>query len=224
MAPGSVTVSATGDGKRDALRSKGDVVTLVGGHRYRVKLVGRYKPATAPLIQPGDELVARLKYRATQAADVQLALRSLEDPEAAEASDGWHLAAGDKGAHESKLVADPQQTGFYLGVSVRGAAVELDNLELLRGGKVLTAARAEGGDEPGIKTDCAVESRKAIAGTKSLRCQAGDGDRITIGKPDGYLMIGLRDSAGERATVRTLSLEEAAGASTPPSRRTAARW
>jgi hypothetical protein len=206
-APGVVTVTATAEGKREALRSNGDVVSLVGGHRYRVKLVGKYTPATAPLIQPGDELVARLKYRATQPADLQIALRSLEDPEASEASDGWHVAAGDKGARESKLVADPQQTGFYLGVSVRGAPVELDDLELLRGGKVLTAARGEGGDEPGVKTDCAPESKKPIAGTQSLRCNAGDGDRITIGKPDGYLMIGLRDSGGERASVRTLSLQ-----------------
>ena len=207
VATGAVSITATTDGKRDALRSNGDVISLLGGHRYRLKIVGRYAPATAPLIQPGDELVARLKYRAGQAADLQIALRSLEDPEASEASDGWHVAAGDKGARESKLVADAQQSGFYLGVTVRGAPVELDDLELLRGGKLLTAARAEGGDEPGVKTDCAVESRKPIAGTKSLSCKAGDGDRITLGKPDGYLMIGLRDAGGERASVRTLSLQ-----------------
>jgi hypothetical protein len=207
LATGAVTVTATADGKREALRSNGEVVSLLGGHRYRLKVVGRYAPATAPLIQPGDELVARLKYRATQAADLQIALRSLEDPEAAETTDAWHVAAGDKGTRESKLVADPQQTGFYLGVSVRGAPVDLDDLELVRGGKILGAARGEGGDEPGVKTDCALEGKKAIAGTKSLHCKAGEGDRITLGKPEGYLMVGLRDAGGERAAVRMLSLQ-----------------
>ena len=134
-------------------------------------------------------------------------MRSLEDPEASEAAESWHVNAGDKGAKEIKLTADPQQTGFYLGVLVRGGAVDLDDLELLRGGKPIAAARGEGSDEPGVESACTVSKDKPIAGKGSIRCAPGNGDRITLGKPAGHLMITLRDSAGERATVRTLSLE-----------------
>ncbi|MFT3770953.1 MAG: hypothetical protein QM820_36505 [Minicystis sp.] len=206
VAGSALSVSATAAGNRDALRSKGDVVTLVGGHRYRIKVIGQYTPTVAPLLQPGDELSARLKYRATQAADLQVALRSLEDPEASEASESIKAAAGEKGAREVKLTADPQQTGFYLGVVVKGAPVDLDDVELLRGGKVLAAARGEGAEDAGVKTDCAASKDKPLAGKGSLHCAPGNGDRITIGKPEGYLAITLRDSAGERATLRTLSL------------------
>jgi hypothetical protein len=96
-----------------------------------------------------------------------------------------------------KLTADPQQTGFYLGVAVKGAPVELDDVELLRGGKPLLVAKA---GEPGVKTDCA-----AAAGR--LRCPPGQGDRLTLGEPDGYLILGLRDATGPRAATRALSLD-----------------
>jgi hypothetical protein len=224
---GSVIVSASADGKREALRSKPDALPLPGGHRYRIKVSGRYTPSSPPLVMPGDELVARLKYRAVEAADLQIALRSLEDPEASESADAFRAAAGEKGAREAKLTADPQQTGFYLGVSVRGAPVDLDDIELLRGGRVIAAARAEGPvaagspaggpvaagspvggpDEPGVKTDCALLTQKPIAGKASLRCPAGEGDRVTLGKPAGFLMIAVRDPGGERGAVRALSLE-----------------
>lgn len=203
----ALIVSATAEGKRDALRTKQDIVPLLGGHRYRIKITGRYAPTAPPLVQPGDELVARLKYRGAQPCDISLALRSLEDPEASEAAESWHVNTGDKGAKEIKLIADPQQTGFYLGVLVRGGAVDLDDLELLRGGKPIAAARGEGSDEPGVESACTVSKDKPIAGKGSIRCAPGNGDRITLGKPEGHLMITLRDSAGERATVRTLSLE-----------------
>jgi hypothetical protein len=203
---GALGVSATAEGKRDAIRSKPDALALASGHRYRLKVSGSYKPASASLVAPGDEIVARLKYRALGAADLSFGLRSLEDPEGGEA-DAFHINAGEKGGREIKLVADPQQTGHYVGVAVKGGQVELDELELVRGGKVVVAAHAEGGDEPGVKTDCAPSKDKPIAGKQSLRCQPGDGDRVTLGKPESYLVIALRDSTGVRATTRSLSLE-----------------
>lgn len=203
----ALTVSATAEGKRDALRTKPEVLSLAGSHRYRVKIKGKYAPATQPLVHPGDELVAKLKYRAGQPADVMLALRSVEDPEGSEASESWKVGAGDKGAREIKLTADPQQNGFFLGLSVKGGSVDFDDIELLRGGKAIAAVHAEGGDEAFLKTDCAVSKDKPITGKGSLRCAPGNGDRLTLGKPEGYLMITLRDSAGERATLRTLSLD-----------------
>ena len=173
-------------------------------------------------MQPGDELLARLAYRAEGAGSVQVALRSLEDPDANDASESWPVAAGEKGAREVKLTADPQQTGFYLGVAVKGAPVELDAIELLRGGKVLVEARA---GEPATKTECAPGTvagstmhppalRPAKPGsapspepTRSLRCLPGEGDRVTVGQPEGYLVLGLRDAAGPRASTRSISLE-----------------
>jgi len=207
VAGSALTISASAAGQRDALRSKGDVVSLAGGHHYRVKIAGQYTPPATALIQPGDELVARLKYRAAQDAQLTVALRSLEDPEGSDGAETIRANAGDRGAKEIKLTADPQQTGFFLGVAVKGATVDLDDVELLRGGKAIAAARGEGAEEAGVKTDCAASRDKPLAGKASLRCAPGNGDRVTIGKPEGYLAITLRDSAGERAIVRTLSLQ-----------------
>jgi hypothetical protein len=207
IAGAGVAVSATAEGKRDALRSNAEVLQLPGGHRYRIKIAGQYAPSAAPVIHPGDELVARFKARAAQEADVSVGLRSLEDLEGAEGSESVHLAAGEKIAKELKVTADPQQTGFFLGLAVKGGTVDLDDVELLRGGKVLLAARGEGGEEPGLKTECAPSKDKPITGKGSLRCASGRGDRLTLGKPEGYLVVTLRDSAGERAVMRTLSLQ-----------------
>ena len=197
---GSVTVSATAEGKRDALLSKAEALPLLAGHRYRVKLIGSYKPATPPLLQPGDDLLARVRYHvdAGGAADLTLALRSLEDPDAAETTERWHAAPGETKTHEAKLSADPQETGFYLGVGVKGAGVTFEDVELLRGGKVLLTAKP---GEPGVKTDCTASA------AKTLHCQPGEGDRITLGQPEGFLVITLRDATGPRATTRTVSLE-----------------
>jgi hypothetical protein len=92
-------------------------------------------------------------------------------------------------------------------VGVTGGAVDLDDVELLRGGKLLAAARGEGAADPAVKTDCSPSPDRPIAGKGSLRCQPGNGERITLGRPEGYLAVVLRDSAGERATLRTLSLQ-----------------
>ncbi len=203
--PGSVAITATSEGKRDALLSKPEVLSLPAGHRWRVRLSGSYRPAAPPLVQPGDELVARLKYHAEGAADLTMALRSLEDPDTADGAEVWHVGAGERGAREAKLTADAQQTGFYLGVAVKGSPVELDDVELLRGGKVIVAAKV---GEPGVKTDCGAGSAKPPApGARQLHCQPGAGDRVTLAQPEGYLILSLRDAAGPRASTRVLSLE-----------------
>ncbi len=200
---GAVTVTATAAGKHDALLSKADGLSLPAGHRYRLEVSGVYRPAAPPLVQPGDELLARVAYRAEGAATLQLALRSLEDPEAAETTDSFSAAGGAKGSHESSLAAQPLQTGFYLGVTVKGAPVELSGIELLRGGKVIATGRA---GEPGTWTDCA-PVKAAGHDARALRCPPGEGDRVTLGQPESYLVLGLRDAAGLRASTRTLSLE-----------------
>ena len=71
----------------------------------------RRRPRVA-ILATGDELVARLAYQAEGAGSVQIALRSLEDPDGTEASESWAVAAGEKGAREVKLAADPQQPSF----------------------------------------------------------------------------------------------------------------
>lgn len=198
---GSVTVTASADGKREALLSNQDAFSLPAGRRYRIKISGTYHPASPPVVSPGDELQARLKYRAEGEATVQIALRSIEDPDAAEGAETFRTAANEKGAKELKLTADPQQTGFYLGLSVKGAPVEISDLELLRGGKVLVTGRP---GEPGVKTDCTASAKPKPG---PLKCAPGDGDRITLGQPEGYLILGLRDATGMRASLRALSLE-----------------
>jgi len=195
--PGNVTISATATGTREAVRSKPEALALEAGHHYRVKVSGSYHPASPPVVQPGDELVARLRYHAEGAADLTVALRSLEDPDATDASESWHAAVGERGAHDVKLTADPQETGFYLGVAVKGAPVEFEDVELLRGGKAILVAKA---GDPAVKTDC------SGAGGR-LRCQPGQGDRITLGEPDGYLILGLRDATGRRASTRAGALD-----------------
>jgi len=195
---GSVMVSTTTEGKHDALLSKPDALVLPAGHRYRLEVTGAYRPAVPSLVQPGDELLARLAYRAAGAATLQLALRSLEDPEAVESTDTFTVANGETGAHEAKLTADPQQTGFYLGVTVKGAPVELDEIELLRAGRVIATGRL---GAPGTRSECTPGAGRA------LHCPPGEGDRVTLGQPEGYLILDLRDATGPRASTRALSLE-----------------
>jgi hypothetical protein len=217
---GALTVSASGEGKRDALRSRADVLSLSEGHRYRVTIAGAYRPASPPILAPGDELVARLVYKAEGEATLSLALRSLDDPEAAESTETWRAAAGEKAVHEAKLTAGPQQTGFYLGLVVKGAPIEVAELDLSRGGKVLLSAHP---GEPTTRTDCAVvnaagparpsrappkpTAKPAGGGARPLRCTPGEGDRLTLAAPDGYLLATLRDATGPRATFKSLSLE-----------------
>ncbi len=201
---GAVIVTSGAEGKRDALLSKPEVLSFSAGHRYRVEVSGSYQPAAPPLVAarrraPG---AARVPGRGRR-QHVQVALRSLEDAEATETTESFRVAAGETGLREVKLTADPQQTGFYAGVTVKGAPVELDELQLLLDGKVLVEGRP---GEPGTRTDCTV-GQKTGAGAKPLHCQPGEGDRVTLGQPEGYLIITLRDSSGQRASTRALSLE-----------------
>ena len=205
---GAIVVAAQGAGSRVALRTRPEALPLVSGHHYRLKVSGAYAPAAAALIAPGDEITVRLKFRADQAGDLHAALRSLEDPDAGESTTTWHVNAGEKGAREATLTADPSSSGFYVGVGLTGAGgVDLDDVEILRGGKAIAAARAESDAEPGVKSDCLVIGVGALGGQKSWRCKAGPGDRVLLGEPDSHLFLTLRGPLGDRAVLRTLSLE-----------------
>jgi hypothetical protein len=203
---GAVTITATGEGNKDALRSSQDKLPLSAGGHYLVHVDGTYTPASPPLIAPGDEITVRLKYRAVAAGELVVALRSLEDPEATDTTSSFRFAAGAAGAQQASFTAAPAASGFYVGVGVRGGAVDLDELEVVRGATVLAAARAEANAEPSVKSSCAVAAQKALAGKASFRCEPGEADRLTIGMPAGHLYLAIRTSAGERALLRTLSL------------------
>jgi len=205
---GAIVVTAQGAGSRVALRTKPEALPLTSGHHYRIKVSGSYTPTAPPMIAPGEEITVRLKFHADKDGDLYAALRSLEDPEASESTTMWHVSAGEKGAREAKLTADPSSSGFFLGVGLKGAGgVDLDDVEIVRGGKSIAAARAEVDGEPGVKTDCLVIGAGALAGQKSLRCRAGEGDRILLGQPESHLFLTLRGPLGDRAVLRTLSLE-----------------
>src|SRR6185369_14776702 len=100
-------------------------------------------------------------------------------------------------------------SGYYVGVGLNGegANVDLDDIEVSRGGKLFAAARGEAASEPGVTTKCMVISDKPLAGKSSLRCQSGDGDRVTIGMPSSHLALVLRAPLGDRAVLRTESLD-----------------
>jgi hypothetical protein len=195
MAGDALGVSAEGKGSRDALRTKGDVVTLVGGHRYRVKVAGEYAPKAEPLVGPGQEVVARVKYRATQPAELIFALRSLEDMDGNENAETFKVAPNDRGQRDVKLTADPQQSGFFVAVMAKGAPVEIEQVDFTVGGKHKGVAAGSSQPEPGAPA------------TPRIRCTPGSRDCISWGMPTGYLQLTLRDSAGERSTLRTLSLQ-----------------
>ena len=204
----ALVVTAQGPGSRVALRTKPEALPLASGHHYRIKVVGAYAPAATALIAPGDEITVRLKFRSDKEGDLYAALRSLEDPDAADSTTTWHVNAGEKGAHEATLTADPTSSGFYVGVGLKGAGgVDLDDVEIVRGGKVIAAGRAEIDAEPGVKSDCLVIGAGALAGQKSWRCKAGPGDRVLLGQPESHLFLTLRGPLGDRAVLRTLSLE-----------------
>ena len=205
---GAIFVTARGAGDRVALRTRPEALPLVSGHHYRLKVSGTYAPAASALIAPGDEITVRLKFRADQAGDLYAALRSLEDPDAGESTTTWHVNVGEKGAREATLTADPSSSGFYVGVGLTGAGgVDLDDVEILRGGKAIAAARAESDAEPGVKSDCLVIGVGALGGQKSWRCKAGAGDRVVVGRPESHLFLTLRGPLGDRAVLRTLSLD-----------------
>ena len=202
---GAVTVTSSTDGKRDALIGKPDALGLARGAPLP-RHPRRHVPArvAALSIAPGDELVARLKYKAEGEASLAVSLRSLDDPEGAESTETWRAASGDKAVHEVKLTADPQQSGFYLGLAVKGSPVEIGALELLRGGNVLVAAKP---GEPTTRTDCTLGKPVVGGAAHPLRCVPGEGDRVTLAQPQGYLIVTVRDASGPRASLKALSLE-----------------
>lgn len=203
---GAVTVQAQAGASRLVLRS-GPSLPLRGGRRYLVRVNGSYTPAAPGLVNPADEVLGRVRYRAAQAGELYVALRSLEDPEASESLQAFQVTAGEKGAKELKFTADPASSGFYLAVGSRGAgAVHFDDVELVRGGNALAAARAEEANEPLVKTSCAPDAAQPLAGKRSLRCE-GQGDLVTLGMPATYLEIVIRGASGDRALLRTQSLE-----------------
>jgi hypothetical protein len=208
LEPAGAIVTVSDDASHDALRSSAEQARLEAGKRYLIKVTGSYTPAAAPLLAPGDEVTVRLKYRAAQASELYAAIRSIEDPDSGEALATWKLAAGEKGAKEATLTASASASGPYLGIGVGGAGgVEIDDVELVKGGKVIAAARAEAAAEPHVKTSCSDVAAKAIAGKKSLRCAGGAGDKITIGRPASHFFVAVRGPSAERAVLRTLSLE-----------------
>ena len=223
---GSVTVAAQDQASHDALRGTADALELLPSHRYQIRVLGGYAPAAPPLIHPGDELVARVKYRTTEPAELYVALRSLEDPEALDSTTSWKLAAKESGSKEAAFTAAPGASGFYLAVGARTAGpIDLDDVELVRSGKPIAAARFEidepavprGAElhEPLLQTSCTPSATKPLAGNRSLRCNADapgrqsavKGDFVTLGMPAGHLFIAVRGSTGDRALLRTLSLE-----------------
>lgn len=205
---GAITASASGEGSRDVFKSRRATLSLLAGKRYLIKVTGSFTPGAPSLIAPGDEVVTRLRYRASQAGEIHVALRSLEDPDATESTSSRKVAAGDKGTHEATFTAAPGASGFYVGVGARGGTIELDDVEILRAGKLIAAARAEDAAEPHVVTSCTREAARALAGKRSFRCDAaGAGDRLTLGLPPSHLFLAVRGASGERAVVRTLSLE-----------------
>jgi len=203
---GAITATAETPGPHDALKSRPNILPLLPDRHIRIKIIGTYAPAALPLIQPGEELVAQVKYRADSTGDLYLALRSLEDPDADESISTFHVASGDKGSHATKLTAAPNTTGFYLALGGTAAAT-IDDIELLRAGKIIAEAHAENPAEPSLQTDCTPTDAQPLAGTKSFKCSAGKGERITLGRPESYLVLSLRDLNGEQAILRTLSLD-----------------
>lgn len=206
-ASGAITASATGDGPRDVLRAGTNDLHASGG-RYVLRVMGNYAPAAAPLIKAGDDLTVRFKYRAAQPGDVYVALRSLEDPEAAESTSTLTIAKAGAGDQQTTLTAAPGSSGFYVAIGSRNIAIDVDDVEVLRGGSVIASALAESSKEAQVETTCSIGNTKAITGKGSFVCPSGTADAIVVGRPRSHLFITVRSASGEeRALLRTMSLE-----------------
>lgn len=207
-AAGAITATATTEGSRDVLRAGISDLHASGGGRYVLRVIGNYAPAAAPLIKAGDDLTVRFKYRAAQPGDVYVALRSLEDPEATEATSTLTIAKAGAGDQQATLTAAPGSSGFFVAIGSRNIAIDIDDVEVLRGGSVIASALAESAKEAQVETTCAVANTKAITGKGSFVCQSGTTDAIVIGRPRSHLFITVRNAGGEeRGLLRTMSLE-----------------
>lgn len=193
---------------RDVLRGPADRVRLEAGKHLLIKLNGSYTAASPGLLATGDEVAFRLKYKAETTADLYVAIRTVEDPESEEAMIKWKAAAGDRGSKEGTLTAPPGASGPYVAVGALGSgSVEFDDIEVIKSGSVIASARAENAGEAHVKNNCSEKTKGALSGKKSFQCSAGPGDRITLGMPSGYLFASIRSPSGERASLKTTSLE-----------------
>ncbi len=205
---GAAKVTSKDEGARDAFRGPADKIRLEGGKRWLIKLNGSYAPASPSLLSTGDEAVIRLKYKAESAVELYVAMRTVEDPESEETMLKWKAAAGEKGSKETTLTAPPGASGPYIAVGALGSGnVEFDDIEVVKGGSVIAAARAETAGEAFVKSNCTEKTKGALSGKKSFQCGAGPGDRLTLGMPTGHLFVSIRSPAGERASLKTVSLE-----------------
>jgi hypothetical protein len=153
-------------------------------------------------------LTIRFKYRAEQAGDVYVALRSLEDPDASETTSTIAIAKAGTGEQQATLTAAPGSSGFYVGVGSRSIAVEFDDVEVVRGGSVIASALAEAPKEAMVESSCSVSNTKPITGKGTFVCRSGTIDGLTIGRPRSHLFIAVRNGTGDdRSILRTMSLE-----------------
>ncbi len=207
-ASGAVTAASTAEGPHDALRATPDQLKAAGGNRYLIRVSGTYTPTTAPAIKPGDDLTIRLKYRAGQTGEAYVALRSLEDPDASESTSTFTIAKAGPGEHQAGLTAAPGSSGFYVGIGSKNVALDLDDIEVVRGGSVILSALGEAAQEAQVESSCKLSKDKPITGKGSFVCPAAAKDAITIGKPRAHMFITVRNGKGDDMSIlRTMSLE-----------------
>jgi hypothetical protein len=207
-AAGRITVAATTDGARDVLKASAADLHASGGSRYLINVAGSYTPASPSLIKPGDDLTVRFKYRAAQLGSAYVALRSLEDPEASESTSTFEITKLGSGEQQVTLTAVPGSSGFYVGIGSKTLGLELDDIEVARGGGVIATAQAESAKEANVESTCKIGPGKAISGKGSFSCAAGPKDVITIGRPQSHMFISVRTGSGEdRSILRMMSLE-----------------
>jgi len=207
-ASGGVTVAATTDGPRDVLKASAADLHASGGNRYLIHITGSYTPASPSLIKPGDDLTVRFKYRAAQTGSGYVALRSLEDPEASESTSTFEVAKPGSGEQQVAVTAVPGSSGFYVGIGSKTLTLELDDIEVVRGGSVIATAQAESAKEANVESTCKVGVGKAISGKGSFSCASGPKDVVTIGRPQSHMFVSVRTGSGEeRSILRMMSLE-----------------
>ncbi len=95
-----------------------------------------------------------------------------------------------------------------MGIGSRTTALDIDDVEIVRGGSVIASALAEGSKEANVETKCTIGNIKPITGKGSYVCQSGTTDVLTLGRPRSHLFIAVRNGTGDdRAILRTMSLD-----------------
>lgn len=205
---GGISVAATTEGARDVLKISASDLKASSGNRYLIHITGSYTPASPPLINAGDDLTVKFKYRATQAGSGYVALRSLEDPEASESTSPFEVAKAGSGEQQVTLTAAPGSSGFYVGIGSKTTELDFDDIEVVRGGSVIATAQAESAKEANVESLCSSGGSKPIAGKASFICPAGTKDGLTIGRPQSHMFITVRTGSGDdRSMLRMMSLE-----------------